>query len=87
MSMKYDPDVNYIICPDASCTGFTDKILRCGKDCPNEKMQWMIYCPHCKREIYLPKDHCSACRVDCKCGAALFTRMQPTYVRINRGST
>ena len=75
-------DTNYVICPDSGCMGFTDKILRCGRNCPHD-MKWMIVCS-CGKKIYLPKDHFEWRGFECECGRSLFTRMSGKYERLNQ---
>lgn len=81
-----DTNCTIFLCPDASCRLFEDTSRRmaCESDCPRAaKMRKAIVCWQCKAVIKLPADHHIFCRVDCKCGAALFTRMSSRYRRMN----
>ncbi len=77
-----DEDCTYFLCPDASCKLFKKPDCRvpCERECPCEA-QKAIVCFACYKTIVLPYNHCSFCRVDCKCGASNFQRMSGRYRR------
>lgn len=87
----YNSNTNYIICPDDSCKLFWDTSKRpfaCDGYCPHgDKMQMMVVCFKCKKEIYLDPKHCSTWqRVDCSCGASSFVRLSGVYRLIRNGN-
>jgi hypothetical protein len=74
---------NYIICPDSECTLFwkPDCPCPCDGKCPHgDKMNIVIKCNNCGKEIPIPHDHFMFCRVECDCcGAWHFHRMSGIY--------
>ena len=74
-------DCVYHLCPDHKCTGFTDPKFLCPS-CP-KKAKRAVICWLCKTPIVVAHDYCSWARVDCKCGASVFTLMEPTHRRHN----
>lgn len=79
-----DEECTYFLCPDADCTLFTKPNcpVPCDRVCPKQAEK-VIVCFSCKRPIILSTKHFSFCRVECGCGAQLFSRMSGRYRRHN----
>ena len=76
------PGITYFLCPNIKCHLFwkPNCHVPCEHECPKKsKMKMVIVCDICGKNIVLPGDHCSWCRVDCECGASLFLRMPDKY--------
>ncbi len=82
-----DDNCTYFLCPDRKCRLFAKPNCHvpCDHDCPRHA-QKAIVCWSCKKTIVLSYGHSSFYRVDCDCGASLFTRMSGIYRRINVGT-
>jgi hypothetical protein len=72
----------YYLCPDRKCTGFTDEQFRCRYGCPH-KARRAVVCFQCKKVITVDPDCSSFLRLECSCGACLFTLMSDTSQRHN----
>jgi hypothetical protein len=79
-----DTNCTYFLCPDRKCQLFDkpDCHVPCDRECPRQAEK-AIVCWQCKKVVVLPFNHNSFCRVDCACGASLFTRMSSRYRRYN----
>jgi hypothetical protein len=74
-------DCVYHLCPDRKCGGFEAPKFLCPR-CP-KKAKRAVICWNCKATIVVAHDYSSFCRVDCKCGASVFTLMAPIHRRHN----
>ncbi len=80
-------EINYILCPDTSCKLFwdTSRHIPCERECPhNDKMNIMIKCGVCGKDILLKHGHGRWFRVDCDCGGCNFQRMSGKYEWIDK---
>jgi len=83
MNLGPNPDIEsvYYLCPDSKCTGFTDDKFLCPR-CPR-KAKRAVVCWSCKKVIVVRHDYSAMCRIDCTCGASVFTLMAPVSCRHN----
>ena len=86
MSIEFDLDSTYVICPDRACRLFWDATRPCPCDgaCPQEdKQKLMVLCAECKEPVYVGAGSRRYCRVDHAHGdgsvASTFARLSGKY--------
>ena len=84
MNLGPSPDTEavYYLCPDKKCTGFEDEKFRCRYDCPRQAKKAVV-CWQCGTVIVVKHDCCHWARIDCTCGASVFTLMASVSRRHN----
>lgn len=89
-SKLVDSECVYILCPDPKCRLFTNPnsftSIPCRFKCPKKAMIAVV-CWSCSKQIVLPNDFSSFCRIDCKCGAMNMQHMRNKYRRLNKSKT
>ena len=75
---------NYIECPDSNCPiwhqqGSIERL--CKENCKGTPKLYVL-CHSCGKKIYCELDKGRWQRIDCECGACIFTRMSGKYERI-----
>jgi hypothetical protein len=76
--------INYIECPDKNCKVWLENgnIEKLCKDKCKKTPKLYIICPSCGKKIYCELNKNRYLRIDCECGACIFTRMSEKYERI-----